>query len=113
MPNGRSAGENGDRMILLAEYINNKMTRDILPNKLKDITNLDDSVNNPATFNSPITWNTSITKKYGDPADIVKMYHFNVDDPTQSETMDNASFMYGDGEMSTPADYMLVGPFYA
>lgn len=113
MPNGRSAGENGDRMVLLAEYINNKMTRDILPNKLKDIKNLDDSVNNPATFNSPITWNTSITKKYGDPADIVKMYHFNVDDPTQSETMDNASFMYGDGEMSTPADYMLVGPFYA
>ncbi len=70
-------------MVLLAEYINNKMTRDILPNKLKDIKNLDDSVNNPATFNSPITWNTSITKKYGDPADIVKMYHFNVDDPTQ------------------------------
>ena len=118
MPNGRSASENGDRMVLLAEYINNKMTRDILPPKLQDIPNLDDSVNNPATFSSPLTWNTSITKKYGDPADIAKLYHFNVDDPNASETMVDASFIYGEGDdgkakMSTPADYMLVGPFYA
>lgn len=33
MPDRRSTGKNGDRMILLAEYINNKMIQNILPNK--------------------------------------------------------------------------------
>lgn len=119
MPNGRTAEANADRMILLAEYINNKMTRSITSDAMKDLSSLSTTVNNRDTFEAAITWNTGITKKFSDPQDLEKMYHFSIPDPDSNfgSSYSNASFIVtdesGNSTMTAPSDYMLVGPFYA
>ena len=118
MPNGRTAQSNADRMILLAEYINNKMTRSITSDAMTKISSLSSTVNNKDTFEAAITWNTSITKKFGDPQDLEKMYHFSFNDTySYGSAYTNASFLVTDdnGTVTKTAadDYILVGPFYA
>ena len=117
MPNGRTATENGDRMLLLGEYINNKMTRSITPDALNKIASLPSTVNNKDTFEAAITWNTTITKKFNDPQDLYKMYNFQPNGESEDNQYNNASFIVtdeqGNSTKTTESDYILVGPFYA
>ena len=117
MPNGRTATENADRMLLLAEYINNKMTRSITSDAMNKIASLPSSVNNKDTFEAAITWNTKITKKYSDPQDLDKMYSFQPNGESDTATYNNASFIVtddsGNSTRTAESDYIVVGPFYA
>lgn len=117
MPNGKTDQETTDRMELLAEYIDNKMTR-VLPASRMAGGDYIDTDNSQERFNSPSTWNTHIVPKYGDPQDVAKMYYLSED-----KRLKNVSFNFnrkkGDDKnkpeygKTLPANYVLVGPFYA
>lgn len=118
MPNGRSAKQNADRLMLLAEYINNKMTRDVPADAMKSVESLPNYVNNRDTFESAMTWNTDVTMKWNDPQDIHKMFHFAPKDfHSFKSSYTNASFIATDSDGNTtktsPDNYIVVGPFYA
>lgn len=118
MPNGRTADHNSQRLMLLAEYINNKMTRDVTPDAMTKIASLPPQVNNRNTFESAVTWNTDITMKWNDPQDLHKMFHFDFKNRNAyKSSYENSSFLVTDEDgkvtKTAPDDYMLVGPFYA
>lgn len=117
MPNGKTDQETTDRMELLAEYIDNKMTR-VLPASRMSGGDYIDTDNSQERFNSPSTWNTHIKPKYGDPQDVAKMYYLSTD-----KRLKNVSFHFNRDKVDSnghslygktlPANYVLVGPFYA